>query len=394
MKISTYEIKEIPKNLGEGFCVFGKPNDKVQSWINFHEFKTEESGKFTNIIIPANFDIINIFESNEHFKYVDGFSPNLNKHLHLGHVSNFVLAKSFQKLGVSENFIANLGDTLDGEVDKNDALNKFGDYCKQFNYKVGTVFFASHLDKIKNIEFDLEDGEGEYIGTQIVTINEKKVVCKRSNGSSTYFYQDMCLAKLLNNSTLYLTGFEQLEHFKDLKALFPQVNHLPLGLVTVNGEKMSSRKGNVIFFHEILEMFKEKFGDNEKLIWNVLAGYILKSVPSSTKNIDLDHLDNVKLSQGLYLSYVLAKLKSAGLNIKNNGNFTSNFLKFKYIKAKNNLAPNMLFEGLVDTAKTLSGMYEEMPIKNNEDNQKKFQPIANDLLHGMELIGMFDIDKV
>ena len=84
-------------------------------------------------------------------------SPNLNKHLHIGHFSNFVLAKSFQTLEVSEQYISILGDTLSGDVAKEEALEKFKEYCEKFDYKVDKVFFASEMkcDQSKFKKWDL-----------------------------------------------------------------------------------------------------------------------------------------------------------------------------------------------------------------------------------------------
>jgi arginyl-tRNA synthetase len=391
MKININILKEIPKNFGSGLCVYGKPSEEVSSWINYHNFETELSGSFTNIIIPEDLDINTAFYINEQYEYIDGISPNLNKYTHLGHISNFVLAKTFQKLGIGKQFIANLGDTLEGNVKKEDALKVYQEICNTFDYKIDKIFFASELEYTGEL---LENGQGEYEGTKIFNINDKKLVGIKSNGATSYFYQDVALASILNSKTLYMTGLEQGEHFKSLKILFPNVEHLPLGLVMVKGEKMSSRLGNVILFSEIIDMFKEKFGDNDKLVWNVLAGYILKSIPGTNKNIDLDQLDNVKMSAGLYLSYTLAKLKSAGLVVNDISDFNSVFLKIKTLKAKNSLSPNILFEALVEQAKKISGLYELYQIKGNDDNQKMFNPLAEDLLFGMKLLGLYDIDKV
>lgn len=391
MKTNANLFKEIPKHIGTGICLYGELSSDIQSWIDFHNLKFEKLGEFTNIFFPDNFDVENAFLSEESYKYVDGFSPNLNKHLHLGHVSNFVIAKALQKLGVGNSFIANLGDTLEGEVSKEEALKTYQELCEVFDYKVNKIFFASHFKCSDEV---LCDGTGEYTGTKTFKVGDKEIVGVKSSGATSYFYQDYALASQLDAKTLYLTGFEQKEHFNNLKVVFPQIEHLPLGLVTVKNAKMSSRAGNVIMFSDILESLKQKFGDDNKLVWNVLAGYILKSVPGSIKNIDMSQLDNVKQSHGLYLSYTLAKLKSAGLKIKEVSNFHSTMLKLKALKAKNNLSPNVLFEGLIEQAKTISGLYEKHHINGHPENHVIFEPLAEDLLLGMKKLGLFDVDKV
>lgn len=392
MKITILDIKEKPKKLGEGFCIYGELSDKLKSWINHWDLNTTQTGPYTNIDIPKEYNLLDLFETNEPYSYIDGFSPNLNKHLHLGHISNFAIAKAFQKMGVGKKFIANLGDTLTtGTVEKEEAFTSYLDICNKFDYHLDEIFMASEL---KDNTLLLKDGEGEYENTKIFELSDSKVVGIKANGNTTYFYQDVVLAKKLNDKTLYLTGFEQEGHFKNLKELYPHINHLPLGLVLVDGKKMSSSAGNVILFSEIIDILKKSLGDNEKLIWNVLCGYILKSKPDSIKNIELKNLNNVKESQGLYLSYTLAKLKSAGLEIIKQKDFNSQSLSFKLLKAKSLLQPDILFGALVDLAKEISVLYVKHHIKDNEENKKIFEPLAQDLLFGMEILGLFDMDKV
>jgi len=391
-KLTLLEIKEKPKKFGEGFCIYGELSEKVINWIDYWKLSTTKAGPYTNIDIPKEYDLKDLFEVNEPYEYIDGFSPNLNKHLHLGHISNFTIAKAFQKMGVGKSFVANLGDTLTtGTVEKEEAFSTYLDICNKFDYHLDKIFMASELI---DSSLDLKDGEGDYESTKVFELSDSKVVGVKANGNTTYFYQDVVLAKKLNAKTLYLTGFEQEGHFKNLKELYPHINHLPLGLVLIDGKKMSSSAGNVILFSEIIDILKKSLGDDDKLIWNVLCGYILKSKPDSVKNIELKNLNNVKESQGLYLSYTLAKLKSAGLEIVKQKDFNSQSLAFKLLKAKSLLQPDILFGALVDLAKDISSLYVKHHIKDNEDNQKMFLPLAQDLLFGMEILGMFNIDKV
>jgi arginyl-tRNA synthetase len=392
MKITVNEVKEIPGNFGEGVCVYGQPNEKIQAWIDYHGFETTQSGPYTNIILHEEMELDEYFESFKPYAYVDGFSPNLNKHLHLGHVSNFVIAKALQSMGVGEQFIANLGDTLTGEVPKEEAYEKYLKICAQFGYNVDNIFMASELysPEVDNL---LKPGEGKYENTLVFQVGDEKIVGKKSDGKGTYFYHDVVLANKLGGGTLYLTGLEQTEHFKLLQQMFPYVKHLPLGLVTLNGKKMSSREGNIISFDEVLKLFGEQF-DSDELVWNVLAGYILKSKTEVIKNIDLNQLKNPKESQGLYLSYTLAKLKSATLEVQEQEEFSNFSMKFAYLKAMYNMQPSILFDALVKTAKKLSNLYDEHKIKGHEENKKLFKPYADDLLTGMKKLGLYNIEKV
>ena len=145
---------------------------------------------------------------------------------------------------------------------------------------------------------------------------------------------------------------------------------------------------------EILTLVKEKFNNDSELTWNVLAGHILKYDLPSTKDINLAQIDNVKLSEGLYLSYTLARLKSAGMTPNDINKFNSRMLQYKLLRAKTLVAPSKLFEELIEHCRTINQLYIDYHIKDNIENQKMFQPLLDDLLFGMKLLGLFNIEKV
>jgi arginyl-tRNA synthetase len=391
LKININTVNVIPPNFQNGkfgVCVFGDLTDELQEWSNFWKFEVEKT-KFTNIYIPETINLSNIFEPYKTYDYVDAFSPNLNKYLHLGHLSQFVIAKAVKGLNISDNFISIYGDTVTGDITKTQAINQLEKIHYLYDYKPDEEYMASEM-KIK--ENNLKDGTGDYEGTKVFKIDDEYVVGIKSNGNTSYFYQDVALAEQLNGTGLYLTGFEQNNHFNLLKKLFP-VEHLGLGLVMLDGKKMSSSEGNVIFFKEVVDKLKEKF-DNHKLIYNVIAGQILKSKLGSVKNINMKMIDNVKTSLGLYLSYTSARLKSAGCKNLNSNNFKDQNLQFSLLKAQNVIEPHILFNSLIDKAKEINKLYNTHHIKDNEENTKLFSEFLTDLELGMDYLGLFKIDKV
>lgn len=392
MKISIDKIKVTPNNMEFNFCVYGEPDSEVSDWIKFWGFKTEKSGPFTNILIPEGLDINEVFIKEKTFKYVDGFSPNLNKSLHIGHLSNLIIAKSFQSMGIGENFISILGDTLTGNEENQKNLKNFNKICKEFaDYKVGKIFMASEMKYDNNL---LTDGEGDYGGTKVFDLGDEKIVGIKNNGNTTYFYQDVALAYELQDSTLYLTGHEQDNHFNSLKKLFPKTEHIGLGLVTTKGSKMSSSLGNVILMEDVVEYLNNIFDNDHKLVFNVLAGQILKSDPKVNKNLNMDTITNPKNSQGLYISYTMASLKSAGVVIKEKEDFNSNELKFSYIKAFNQKNPSILFNALYNHCKKINKLYQTHQIKGNDLNNKMFGVLLEDLELSAKKLGLFSINKV
>ena len=391
MVIDINSIKLIPNKVSFGFCVYGDPDEKIQAWINYWGLRTDPSGKYTNIYLKEGINLNDLFESPKIYEYGDFFSPNLNKNLHLGHLSNLIIAKSLQSLGIAKKSIAILGDTLEGSVSKEEALSKYNDYCQKFGYRVDELFFASEQKLDPSI---LYDGDGPYEGTKIFKVGKNRIVGIKSSGATTYFYQDVALASQLKSSTLYITGLEQKQHFAALKEIFPDIKHIGLGLVTVDGKKMSSSEGNVIFLEDILNTVLSKFDNNLELSWNVLCGHILKYDIPSMKDIKLSQIDNVKTSFGLYMSYTLARLKSAGMIANPIKKFSSDWLNFKLLKTRTLVTPNILFEELVEHCRSINQFYIEKRIKDNEENQKFFQPMLDDLILGMKVLGMFEIDKV
>lgn len=390
-KININDIRTLPGDMGFGFCVYGSPEQKIFDWAMHWGFRIVEGTPYTNILVPKNYDISECFEPAVQYRYVDGFSPNLNKHLHIGHMSNFILAKAFQSMGVGNEFISILGDTLEGDVEKSEAYKMYRTYCDIFCLDVSQVFYASHMIYIGD---KLEDGLGDYKGTKVFNVGDEKIVGIKSDGSTSYFYQDVSLADLLDDSTLYLTGHEQDGHFKNLKKLYPDTNHIGLGLVKLTGAKMSSRGGNVIFFNDLIVDCLKEFDNDWNLVYNVLAGFILKTEPTKDKKIDMKMLKNPKNSPGLYLSYTLARLTSAGVSAVDNTTFNSNELQFKYMKALYNLQPNILFNALIEHCKMINTIYSTHRIEGNPENEVMFSNFKEDLELGMKSLGLFLVDKV
>lgn len=405
-KIDYNTFKIIPEHLGKGFgfCVYGDLSKEIEQFAKECNFRIEKvNEKYTNFLPTDKTDFTKMFPEQSNFKFMDGFSPNLNKHLHIGHFSNLVLAKAFQCLGVSEKYVSILGDTLTGEVSKEDALNKFKEYCKEFNYKVDNILFASEM---KFDESKLTEGSGEYEGTKIIESGDTKIVAIKKDGSTSYFYQDIALAQLLNDKTLYLTGYEQENHFKTLKEIFPFVNHIGLGLVKYQAQnkmdgrdnkpsgKMSTRLGNVIFMSDLLDDLTYEFNGNRLLAYNIFAGYILKNNPSSDKVFSMSTIKNPKNSPGLYFSYTVARLKSAGVEMSGQKNFFKQELQYNFLKSKSSLNPIYLFNALSDLCKEINALYTTHHIAGNEENKKMFGLLLSDLNFGMKKLGMFEIDKV
>lgn len=89
---------------------------------------------------------------------------------------------------------------------------------------------------------------------------------KKSDGATLYMTRDLAAANYRKNTydfakCIYVVGMEQSNHFKQLKAVLKELNlpwaetivHIPFGLITLNGKKLSTRKGKIILLEGVLK---------------------------------------------------------------------------------------------------------------------------------------------
>lgn len=397
MKIDINEVRLVPKTVSKDFklCVYGNLSHNIKEWVDYHKLSLNQSHNYTNIIIPENTTLSDLFLSKQPYQYIDGFSPNLNKELHIGHLSNLILAKSYVKLGCSNKIVSIYGDIGTKEVN-DEGLSKIRQYQLMFDYRPDIEYLSSNMiDYRYLVDNLLTDGLDDYEGCKVFELSDKLVGIK-SNGTTTYFFQDVVLATILNDKTLYLTGNEQINHFNHLRELFPnQIEHIGLGLVSINGSKMSSRLSNVVLIKDLLKLGEEVFENySNELIYNVFAGFILKSSINTNKSISVDDLTNPNKSLGLYISYTTARLISAGCNIVETNCFKSKHLEYAYLMSKFNLKPNILFIELYEHCKVINKLYLTHYIKDNEPNRLMFNQLLSDLVLGLNKLGMYVITKI
>ncbi|MFT8324947.1 arginine--tRNA ligase [Oenococcus sicerae] len=92
---------------------------------------------------------------------------------------------------------------------------------------------------------------------------------KRSDGATQYITRDLASAIYRHDhyqfaKSLYVVGAEQKDHFDQMKAILrlagddwaDDIEHIGFGLITMNGKKMSTRKGNVVALADVLDAAK------------------------------------------------------------------------------------------------------------------------------------------
>ncbi len=88
----------------------------------------------------------------------------------------------------------------------------------------------------------------------------------KSDGATLYITRDIATAIYRDQTykpalNLYVVGSEQTYYFQQLKAVLLEMglksaenlHHIPFGLITVNGKKLSTRSGRIILLDEVLD---------------------------------------------------------------------------------------------------------------------------------------------
>jgi len=390
-------IIPLPPNIGFGFT---SPTPLNQSQVVGMRYETV--GRFHNYhATPENWYWPEPWKPKE--LTIDGFSPNLNKSLHCGHLKNLAVARALSGLLCSKpgKPVAMLGAAAGVQPD---ALASYHAWCKLADYNP-TVYFDNQLPEPK---VTLTQGTGEYEGCKMYN----DVVIYRSNGLPTYAAHDLAFAQIAHPD-IYLTGVEQKAHFTSLGL---GDKHVPLGLVLgEDGKKMRSsikREGdeaNALSAKELFELVldcMEPSPEPEKLAWNILAWQFNSTqIATNTKFIPKQWAKPE--APGLYISYTLARigkaLEAAGAvdkpmaveecDIKLLAQ--SQYLHYHINKAQNEFETHYVATYAHTLAKTLSSLYAARSISHGSASYKwsilcGYQSLES----AMRLIGMHPLKTV
>lgn len=130
---------------------------------------------------------------------------------------------------------------------------------------------AFYNDKMQAVIDTLKD-KGllkESQGAQVVNLEKydlNPALILKSDGASLYITRDIATAVYRENTyhpamNLYVVGSEQTYYFKQLKAVLMEMglpsakdlHHIPFGLITVDGKKLSTRSGRIILLDAVLD---------------------------------------------------------------------------------------------------------------------------------------------
>ncbi|STY39271.1 arginine--tRNA ligase [Leuconostoc mesenteroides] len=206
----------------------------------------------------------------------------------------------------------------------------------------GEAFYNDKMDKVVDL---LEEKNllVESQGAQIVDLshinpNLTPAMIKRSDGATLYMTRDLAAALYRKETydfakSLYVVGGEQREHFVQMKAVLSlmgfewsdDIEHIAFGLITFNGKKMSTRKGDVVLLKDVLDdahelalkQIQEKnpdLGDKDTVAEEVGAGAVMfhDLMNDRTNNFDFNLEEVVRFEgdTGPYVQYTNARAKS------------------------------------------------------------------------------------
>lgn len=314
-------IRPIPSSHGVGFFSM----ERLPQFAS--KYREENVGRYWNYYVtPQCQEWPEVVSANGPY-VIDGFSPNLNKSLHVGHLRQLALAKSLhgvlnpQDKLPNAKFVSLLGASQGVFQYATDELKEwfdFLDFHPELHYDIlmprDQEIVPRYTAKVPykdSISTDVNGNPFEHEETcEVWDGPNGPVIVVRGDGRPLYAFQDIAFSKVVG-PTHYITGTEQQEHFNNLGL---GDKHLPMGLVLgADGKKMKSRTGDGVTAKEMLEQVIAQLNETpnpKQLAWNVLAWNLLHV--ARTKSVKCNPEAWAKPdAPGMYISYTYARIQSA-----------------------------------------------------------------------------------
>ena len=300
------------------------------------------------------------------------------------------------------------------EVSLKDFKRIYKELGVTFDSYNGEAFFN---DKMQPVIDELKD-KGllhESRGAQVVDMGEDEnpAIIVKSDGTSIYLTRDLAAAEWRMKEynfvkMLYVVGNEQAQHFVELKTVLKkmgydwadEIHHVPFGLITQGGKKLSTRKGNVVFLDQVLrdavnlakKQIQEKnpdLADQDQVAHDVGVGAVvfhdLKNDRLDNFDFDLDEVVRFEGDTGPYVQYTNARAqsvlrKAAAMGEKpSEGDFNINddwafavakdLADFPRIVARSaeKFEPSVIAKFALDLAKKFNKYYANVKILTKDD---------------------------
>ncbi|MGQ7503895.1 arginine--tRNA ligase [Streptococcus suis] len=204
----------------------------------------------------------------------------------------------------------------------------------------GEAFYNDKMDEgIQILEEKglLQESKGAKI-VDLESYNLPPALIMKTDGATLYITRDMATAMYRKRTydfvkSIYVVGQEQINHFKQLKAVLKEMDfdwsddmtHVTFGLVTKDKKKLSTRKGNIILLEPTLdeaisraltqiEAKNPDLENKEEVAHAVGVGavkfYDLKTDRDNGYDFDLEAMVSFEGETGPYVQYAYARIQS------------------------------------------------------------------------------------
>ena len=222
-------------------------------------------------------------------------------------------------------------------VEFNRIYEKLDVHFDSFN---GEAFYNDKMDEgIQILEEKglLQESKGALI-VDLERYNLPPALIRKTDGATLYITRDMATAIYRKRTydfvkSIYVVGQEQINHFKQLKALLKEMGfdwsddmtHITFGLVTKDKKKLSTRKGNIILLEPTLdeailralsqiEAKNPNLENKEEVAHAVGVGAVkffdLKTDRDNGYDFDLEAMVSFEGETGPYVQYAYARIQS------------------------------------------------------------------------------------
>ncbi|NQN12044.1 arginine--tRNA ligase [Streptococcus suis] len=222
-------------------------------------------------------------------------------------------------------------------VEFNRIYDKLGVTFDSYN---GEAFYNDKMDEgIQILEEKglLQESKGARI-VDLESYNLPPALIMKTDGATLYITRDMATAMYRKRTydfvkSIYVVGQEQINHFKQLKAVLKEMGfdwsddmtHITFGLVTKDKKKLSTRKGNIILLEPTLdeaisraltqiEAKNPDLENKEEVAHAVGVGavkfYDLKTDRDNGYDFDLEAMVSFEGETGPYVQYAYARIQS------------------------------------------------------------------------------------
>lgn len=227
---------------------------------------------------------------------------------------------------------------------RDESLNEFNKVYDRlgvtFDSYNGESFYNDKMDEIVELL-----GEKNLLvedqGAQVVRLDEfdlQPALIKKQDGATLYITRDLAAALFRKRNydfkqSLYVVGQDQIYHFTQLKAVLNKmgyeweedIHHITFGLISIDGEKMSTRRGKVVLLEDVLDEAVQRaanqindknpgLANKEEVAEQVGVGAVvfhdLQHDRRNNFNFNLDDIVQFEGETGPYVQYTRARALS------------------------------------------------------------------------------------